>query len=65
MDAKATMAIYRRHKDNWERAGGTISQIRGPSKRKWSTQVSGANDLLGSKDEGELPLRFSGVEGEE
>ena len=64
MDAKATMAIYRKHKDDWERTSGTISQTRGP-KRKRSTHISGTNDMLESKDEGELLPRFSGVEGEE
>ena len=59
VDAKATMAIYRKHKADWERAGG-ISQMRGP-KRKRSMQTPETNGLLGRKDEG----GFSEVEGEE
>ena len=63
VDAKTTMAIYRKHKDDWESANRTISQIRGP-KRKKSTQIPETNDLLKSNDE-EEPLSFSWVEEEE
>ena len=30
MDAKATMGVYRLHKDDWERASGTTTQIQAP-----------------------------------
>lgn len=63
-DAKTTMAIYRKHKDDWESANRTISQIRGP-KRKKSTQIPETNDLLKSNDEEEPLPSFSWVEEEE
>ena len=64
VDAKTTMAIYRKHKDDWERTSGTISKIRG-HKRKWSMQIPETNDMSESKDEGGILPRLSVVEGEE
>ena len=47
VDARATMAIYRLHKKDWERARGPISQIPGQqtAKRKWSTQLAETDGL--------------------
>ena len=64
VDAKTTMAIYRKHKDDWESASRTTPQIRGP-KRKRLTQFPETNDLLKSNDEEEPLPSFSWVEEEE